>query len=75
MRLMVVEDEKTLATVLKKGPEEDGFTAELSFDGEDDLFLASKNAFDTILLDVMLPHIDGLALLKALRKEGVETPC
>lgn len=75
MRLLVVEDEKALATVLKKGLEEEVFTVELSFDGEDDLFLASNYASDPILLDVVLPHIDDLALLKALRKEWVENPC
>ena len=74
MRLLLVEDEKSLAIVLKKGLEEQGFTVELSFDGEDGLFLAQNYAFDVILLDIMLPNIDGLELLQTLRKSGVETP-
>lgn len=74
MRLLVVEDEKALANVLKKGLEEEGFTVELAFDGDDGLFLAGNYAFDAILLDIMLPRIDGLSLLTELRKEGVETP-
>ena len=74
MRLLIIEDEKPLAIVLKKGLEEQGFTVELSFDGEDGLFLAQNYAFDLILLDVMLPKMDGLSLLKSLRKGGIETP-
>jgi DNA-binding response OmpR family regulator len=74
MRLLLVEDEKPLAKVLKKGLEEQGFTVELSFDGEDGLFLAQNYAFDVILLDIMLPNINGLELLQTLRKSGVETP-
>jgi len=74
MRLLIVEDEEPLAIVLKKGLEEQGFTVELSFDGEDGLFLAQNYAFDVILLDIMLPKIDGMAILKTLRKNGIETP-
>ncbi len=74
MRLLIIEDEKVLAKVLKKGFEEQGFSVELSFDGEDGLFLAESYAFDAILLDIMLPKLDGLSLLKALRRRGVETP-
>lgn len=74
MRLLLVEDEKPLAIVLKKGLEEQGFTVELSFDGEDGLFLAQNYAFDVILLDIMLPNINGLELLQTLRKSGIETP-
>lgn len=74
MRVLIVEDEKPLATVLKKGLEEEGFTVELSFDGEDGLFLAQNYAFDLILLDIMLPKTDGLTILKKIRKNGNDTP-
>ena len=74
MRLLIIEDEKPLAVVLKKGFEEQGFTVDLSFDGEDGLFLAENYAFDAILLDIMLPRIDGLSLLKILRDRGSVTP-
>jgi len=74
MRLLIIEDEKPLATVLKKGFEEQGFTVDLSFDGEDGLFLAENYAFDAILLDILLPEIDGLAVLKILRDRGNITP-
>lgn len=74
MRLLIIEDEKVLAKVLKKGFEEQGFSVDLSFDGEDGLFLAENYAFDAILLDIMLPKLDGLVLLKTLRRRGVATP-
>lgn len=74
MRLLVVEDEKPLARVLKKGLEELGFVVELSNSGEDALFLAQNYDFDCILLDIMLPEVDGLTILKKLRRRGSETP-
>lgn len=74
MRLLIVEDEKALAQVLKKGFEEHGFAVELTFDGEDALFLARLYAFDAILLDIMLPGRDGLSVLATLRKRGNATP-
>ncbi len=74
MRLLIIEDEKPLAQVLKKGFEEQGYSVELTFDGQDGLFLAKHYAFDAILLDIMLPKLDGLSLLAALRKQGNTTP-
>ena len=74
MRLLIIEDEKPLAKVLQKGFSEQGFTVELSFDGEDGLFLAEHYPFDAILLDIGLPHIDGLSLLQTLRRRNVLTP-
>lgn len=74
MRLLIIEDEKPLAIVLKKGLEEQGFTVDLSFDGEDGLFMAGSYPFDAILLDIMLPKVDGLEILSQLRDRGVDTP-
>ncbi len=74
MRLLIIEDEKPLAQVLKKGFEEQGYSVELTFDGEDGLFLAQHYAFDAILLDIMLPKLDGLSLLAALRRRENTTP-
>jgi DNA-binding response OmpR family regulator len=74
MRLLIIEDEKLLASVLKKGLEEEGFTVDLSGDGEDGLFMAQNYDFDAILLDIMLPKIDGLTVLKRLRKSAISTP-
>jgi DNA-binding response OmpR family regulator len=74
MRVLIAEDEQALAQVLKKGLEEQGFTVELSASGEDVLFLAQTYDFDCILLDIMLPEVDGLTILKKLRRQGNETP-
>lgn len=73
MRLLIVEDERPLANVLKKGFEEHAFTVDLAFDGEDGLFRAEFYDFDAIILDIMLPKMDGLAVLNALRKKGKDT--
>ncbi len=74
MRILIIEDEKLLASVLKKGLEEQGFTVDLSSDGEDGHFMVQNYDFDAILLDIMLPEIDGLTILKQMRKSGIETP-
>ena len=74
MRLLIIEDERPLANVLKKGFEEHAFTVDLAFDGEDGLFRAEFYNFDAIILDIMLPKMDGLAVLHALRKKGKDTP-
>lgn len=74
MRILIIEDEKDLAEILKKGLEEKGFTVELSLDGEEGLYMAETFPFDAILLDIMLPEIDGLTILKTLRAKGVDVP-
>lgn len=74
MRLLIIEDEKPLANVLKKGFEENAFTVDLAFDGEDGLFRAEYYDFDAILLDILLPKMDGMSLLHSLRKKGIATP-
>lgn len=74
MRLLIIEDERPLANVLKKGFEEHAFTVDLAFDGEDGLFLAENYAYDALILDIGLPEIDGLSLLRTLRRKGSDTP-
>ena len=74
MRLLIIEDERPLAKVLKKGFEEHAFTVDLAFDGEDGLFRAEFYDFDAIILDIMLQKMDGLAVLHALRNKGKNTP-
>ncbi len=74
MRLLVVEDEKTLANLIKKGFEEEGFAVDVAYDGEDGLFLAQNNIYDCIVLDIMLPIIDGISILKKLREQNNSTP-
>lgn len=73
-RVLVVEDDTDTADYVTKGLREAGFTVEHVADGRDGLYLASSSAFDAIVMDRMLPGMDGLAVVKALRAAGVETP-
>ncbi len=74
MRILIIEDEKKTASFLHKGLTESGFVVERSGNGEDGLFLASTEQFDVIILDIMLPRLDGWSVLEALRYRHIETP-
>lgn len=74
MKILVVEDEKKVASFIKKGLEEERYVVEVAMDGNTGLELAKKNEYDAILLDVMLPGIDGFAILRELRNSGILTP-
>jgi len=67
MKILIVDDEEKLAEYLRKGLTEEGFTVEVAYNGADGLHRALEVNFDAIVLDRMLPGLDGLALLKALR--------
>jgi len=67
MRILVVEDEHKLAGVLKRGLEEHGYAVDLAYDGEDGLAKAEIEPYDLVVLDVMLPKIDGLQVCTRLR--------
>lgn len=69
MRILVVEDEHKLAGVLKRGLEEHGYAVDLAYNGEDGLTLALTTPYDLIVLDVMLPELDGLSLCHQLRDQ------
>ena len=74
MKVLVVEDEKRLATLLKKGLEEQSYAVDLCFDGEEGLYMAETYPYDAVLLDVMLPKMDGFTVLESLRKQGIDVP-
>lgn len=74
MRILIVEDELRLAEVIKKGLAEDGFAVDIAHDGEEGEYLAESENYDLILLDVMLPKIDGIALCKKLREMNIQIP-
>ena len=74
MRILLVEDERRLSNVVKKGLTEEGFAIDTAFDGEEGQYLAESEEYDLIVLDLMLPKIDGIELCKALRKKGIKTP-
>ena len=73
-RVLVVEDDVDTADYVSKGLREAGFTVEHVADGRDGLYLASSSAFDAVIMDRMVPGMDGLSVIKALRAGGVETP-
>jgi two-component system OmpR family response regulator len=74
MRVLVVEDEKRLAAGLKKGLEAEGFAADVALDGTDGLWMAREHPYDAIVLDIMLPGMNGYRVCAALREEGIWTP-
>ena len=74
MRILVVEDERKVASFIKKGLEEEGYAVDVSADGEEGLALALTRVHDLIILDVRLPKIDGLRVLQALRHDSVTAP-
>jgi len=74
MRILVVEDERKVANFIRNGLKEEGYAVDVAEDGEKGDFLADTNDYDIILLDVMLPKIDGIALLKKIRLAGSSTP-
>lgn len=74
MRILLVEDERRLSNIVKKGLIENGFAVDQAFDGEEGQFLAEEEQYDLIILDVMLPKINGIDLCKALRQKRIKTP-
>ena len=74
MRILVVEDEKKIADFIKRGLKEEGYAVDVAYDGAEGQFLAKTNTYDIVLLDLMLPKLDGLTLCKNLKKEGFLAP-
>jgi two-component system OmpR family response regulator len=74
MRVLVVEDEKRLAAGLRKGLEAEGFAVDVALDGADGLWMARERAYDAIVLDLMLPGMNGYKVCATLRQDGVWTP-
>ncbi|MCK5781063.1 MAG: response regulator transcription factor [Flavobacteriales bacterium] len=75
MNILVVEDEAKVAAFVKQGLEESGYTVQVAFDGNMGLRLAASNKFDVIMMDVIMPGINGFEVLKKLRNElRIETP-
>jgi DNA-binding response OmpR family regulator len=72
MKLLVVEDELRLAQILAEGLREAGYLVQVAFDGMDGLALALTGDFDGIVLDIMLPHRDGLQICRELRRRQVD---
>ena len=73
-RILIIEDDAETAAYVRKGLEECGFSVETAANGRDGLFLATDGGVDAIILDRMLPELDGLSVLKAVRAAGVTVP-
>jgi DNA-binding response OmpR family regulator len=74
MRVLVVEDSRRLAGIIRRGLLEEGYAVDNAYDGEEAEYMAETTPFDLIVLDVMLPKKDGLAVCRSLRTKGVNTP-
>jgi two-component system, OmpR family, response regulator len=74
MRILVVEDEAKMAGLIRRGLREEGLAVDVAGSGEDALWMAGSTEYDAIVLDVMLPGIDGFETCRRLRSEGVWTP-
>ena len=74
MRILVVDDERRLAAGVRAGLEAEGFAVDVAHDGTDGLWLARENPYDAIVLDIMLPGVNGYRVCETLRAEGIWTP-
>ncbi|MFO0995560.1 MAG: response regulator transcription factor [Alphaproteobacteria bacterium] len=74
MRILVIEDDEQTANYLRKGLKESGHTVDWSKDGRDGLYMATNERYDLLIVDRMLPGVDGLSIVKVLRSDGVKTP-
>jgi len=74
MRILIIEDEQKIINFIKRGLEAEYYTVDFALDGEDGYFKALNEGYDLILLDVMLPKMNGFELTKKIRERGVKTP-
>jgi len=72
--ILLVEDERRLVQVMRKVLEEEGHTVDVAYDGEDGLAMAMEGSHDVIVLDILLPGIDGVEVCRTLRASRVDTP-
>lgn len=74
MRVLIVEDEVKMATLIRRGLREEGMAADVAIRGEDAIWMAGATEYDAVVLDVMLPGIDGFETCKRLREDGIWAP-
>ena len=74
MRILVIEDDKAVAKYIGKGLDELGYTVDIASDGKEGLFLATSETYDALIVDRMLPHIDGLTVVQTLRASNKTVP-
>ena len=74
MKALVIEDDKTVSSYISKGLKEQGYTIDIANNGKDGLFLATTEQYDVLIIDRMLPELDGLTIIKTLRGSGNHVP-
>ncbi len=74
MRILIVEDEHKIANSIKKGLEQEAYAVDVAFDGQEGYDLASSEDYDLIILDILLPKMDGIEICSKLRKKQINTP-
>ena len=74
MRILIIEDEKKIVNFIRRGLKEQKYAVDVSYDGEEGLYMASENTYDLILLDLMLPKKDGIEVCRGLREANIATP-
>ena len=74
MKILIVEDEHKIANSIKRGLEQEGYAVDVAYDGEEGFDLASSESYGVIVLDLMLPKMDGISVCKKLRSEENHTP-
>ena len=74
MRILLIEDDVKVASLVARGLEDAGFAVDRAFDGEEGLRKALKDPYDTVIVDIMLPKLDGLSLIEDLRRKEINTP-
>lgn len=74
MRLLIIEDEKKIADFIRRGLKEEGYAADVALDGEEGFAMATASDYDVIILDLMLPKVDGLTVCRNLRASRILTP-
>lgn len=74
MKLLIIEDDHTIADSLKKGLTQESYVADVAYDGEEGLDLATSGDYDLVILDLMLPKLDGASVCQGVRKDGINIP-
>lgn len=74
MRVLIIEDDKKIASFISKGLKQAGFAVDIAEDGEEGLSLALQDTYDAAVIDLMLPRLDGLSVIEELRRSNLNTP-
>ena len=74
MRILVVDDDRRLSGIIKRGLLEEAYAVDLAYDGEEGEYYATINSYDLIILDIMMPKKDGIQVCQELRSNGINTP-